>query len=189
MVWALQPAIILAGYRPCKRFPGARPGGFADSEYRCYVAESSGTDWVPRSRQLKRRLAVPRPRSGPGRRKLVEPRVKVWLEVDGQYVFGFGLSEILKAIETTGSIKAAARQLGKSYRYVWGRIKRAEEAIGQPLVRTRVGGKDPRRSSLTPRASQLVADYDALRNRMFEVVEQEFACRFRPPKRSRTTRS
>ena len=56
----------------------------------------------------------------------LSPRVKVWLEVDGQYVFGFGLSEILKAVGQAGSIKAGAESLGKSYRYVWGRIKKAE---------------------------------------------------------------
>ena len=30
-------------------------------------------------------------------RKRMKARVKVWLEIDGRYVFGFGLSEILKA--------------------------------------------------------------------------------------------
>lgn len=117
----------------------------------------------------------------PTTRKLAEPRVKVWLEAGGEYVFGHGMSEILKAVESTGSIKAAAHQLGKSYRYVWGRIKKAEEAIGQSLVDTRVGGRGSQRSYLTASASQLVADYDALRDRMFEVVQQEFARRFRMP--------
>jgi len=101
------------------------------------------------------------------------PRVKVWLEIDGEYVFGFGLSEILKAVEATGSIKAGANRLGKSYRYVWGRIKKAEKALGEPLVETRVGGKGTRRSSLTELACRLVDHYDRLRGRMFEVVDRE----------------
>ena len=105
-------------------------------------------------------------------------RAKVWLEVDGQYAFGFGLSEILKAVEAAGSIKAAADRLAKSYRYVWGRIKKAERTIGEPLVKTRVGGTGSRRSSLTELAGQLVTDYDALRQRMFQVVQEEFSSRF-----------
>jgi molybdate transport system regulatory protein len=104
--------------------------------------------------------------------------IKVWLEVDGQYVFGFGLSRILKAVEVTGSIKAGADRLGKSYRYVWGRIKKAEGTLGKPLVETRVGGSGTRRSSLTGLGSRLVADYDALRQRSFEILEQEFSSRF-----------
>ena len=108
----------------------------------------------------------------------IVPRVKVWLEMDGRYVFGFGISEILKAVETAGSIKAAADSLQKSYRHVWARIKKAEEALGQRLVRTRVGGKLDDRSALTETAARLVADYDALRDRMFGVVDDEFSSRF-----------
>jgi molybdate transport system regulatory protein len=114
----------------------------------------------------------------PASRKHLSPRVKVWLEIDGQYVFGHGLSEILTAVGQAGSIKAAADSLGKSYRYVWGRIKKAEAALGEPLVRTRVGGKGAGRSSLSPRAESLVAEFDALRQRMFDVADAEFASRF-----------
>jgi molybdenum-dependent DNA-binding transcriptional regulator ModE len=64
------------------------------------------------------------------RRTPLLPRVKVWLEVGGCYAFGLGISEILQAVERTGSIKHAAAHLGKSYCYVWGRIKKAEQAQG-----------------------------------------------------------
>lgn len=118
------------------------------------------------------------------KRKPIRPCVKVWLEMDGQYVFGFGLSEILKAVQATGSIKAAAQRLGKSYRYIWGRIKKAEKAIKARLVEARVGGSGASRSRLTPLATQLVGDYDALRERMFQVVDEEYSARFTPLTRS-----
>ena len=79
----------------------------------------------------------------------VTPRTKLWLEVNSQYVFGLGISNILKAVQHTGSIKAAAKEVGKSYRHVWDKIKHAEQALGVPLVRTQVGGKDVRRSELS----------------------------------------
>jgi len=107
------------------------------------------------------------------------PRVKVWLETEGRYAFGFGISEILQAVDRAGSIKQAANDLGKSYRYVWGRIKKAEHALGQALVEAQVGGKGPHRSSLTPAARQLTDDFLAMRDRMSEVVRQEFRRRFR----------
>ena len=69
------------------------------------------------------------------------PRVKVWLEQDGGYAFGLGLADILQAVGRTGSIKAAAAELGKSYRHVWARIKQAERALGERLVEARVGGE------------------------------------------------
>ena len=73
-----------------------------------------------------------------------------------------------------GSIKAAAQEVGKSYRHVWDKIKQAEQALGVPLVRTQVGGKDARRSELSELAQDLVRDFDAFRQRLFELVEVEY---------------
>ncbi len=106
------------------------------------------------------------------------PRVKVWLEIDGEYIFGWGICEILQAVRDAGSIKDAAAQLGKSYRYVWGRVKEAEATLQQPLVETRVGGDIEQRSSLTLLANQLVEDFVAFRARMLDIARDEFASRF-----------
>ena len=111
----------------------------------------------------------------------VRPRVKVWLELRGEYVFGHGLAQMLEAVRETGSIKEAAKSLGKSYRYVWGRIKQAEESIGESLVATQVGGMGPHRSELTPKAAELLEAFLALRQRMTEVLDQEFSARFGKP--------
>src|SRR2546430_4182332 len=89
------------------------------------------------------------------RRTPLAPRVKVWIETEGQYALGFGLSQILEAIERAGSIKQAASDLGKSYRYIWGRIKEAERALGAQLVETQVGGQGSQPSELTQTARRL----------------------------------
>src|SRR6266404_8652352 len=107
------------------------------------------------------------------RQHLLVPRVKVWVECGGRYAFGFGLAEILQAVERAGSFKQAASDLGKSYRYIWGRIKEAEKVLGQQLVKTQVGGNEQKRSFLTPAARQLVADFLALRGRLAYVLKQE----------------
>jgi molybdate transport system regulatory protein len=106
------------------------------------------------------------------------PRVKIWLEAGGHYAFGLGITEILQAVDRSGSIKRAAGELGLSYRHVWGRIKEAERALGRQLVVTRVGGRGPQRSSLTPEARRLVDDFLAVRGRMMRLVQQEFARHF-----------
>jgi molybdate transport repressor ModE-like protein len=98
----------------------------------------------------------------------------VWLEIGGRYAFGFGISEILLSVDRTGSIKQAATDLGKSYRYVWGRIKDAEAVLGYRLVETQVGGKYAHRSSLSLEARRLVDAFLKMRNRMKQVVEEEF---------------
>jgi len=156
-------------------------------DYVVSAQRSAPGEPIDRERCRKKRTAGIRSRThrrpsmargcNPGRQKRMKARVKIWLEIDGRYVFGHGVSEMLKAVESTGSIKAAAELLGKSYRYVWSRIKNAERDLGESLVETQVGGRGTRRSSLTDLASQLVADYDALRHRTFDVVEKEFSSR------------
>jgi molybdate transport system regulatory protein len=106
------------------------------------------------------------------------PRVKVWLETDGCYSFGFGISEILQAVDRAGSIKQAALDLGLSYRYVWGRIKKAEHALNQQLVEAQVGGAGTKRSALTSQARRLLTAFLAFRSRMQELLQEEFARHF-----------
>jgi molybdate transport system regulatory protein len=105
----------------------------------------------------------------------IRPRVKVWFEAEGGYSFGFGLIAILQAVDRAGSIKQAAGDLGQSYRHIWGRIKAAEQALGDPLVETQVGGQGSNRSGLTDSARRLIADFLAIRDRMVQVMEDEFA--------------
>jgi molybdate transport system regulatory protein len=114
----------------------------------------------------------------PKPRARLSPRVKVWIEAEGGYGFGSGLIEILQAVDRAGSIKAAADDLGRSYRHVWDRIKDAERAVGRTLVETQVGGQGAHRSDLTDAARKLVVDFLAIRGRMIEVMEREFARRF-----------
>ncbi len=44
------------------------------------------------------------------------------------------LIDLLQAVSSHGSISAAARALGLSYRHVWGELKRWEDALGNGLV-------------------------------------------------------
>src|SRR5262249_60608616 len=89
----------------------------------------------------------------------LQPRVKVWLEAGGRYAFGFGVCEMLQAVDRHRSIKQAAAALGKSYRYVWGRIKAAEATLGRQLVETHVGGGDGQRSALTEGSPHLCGHF------------------------------
>lgn len=105
------------------------------------------------------------------------PRVKVWYETEAGFGFGAGLIAILRAVDETGSIKHAAESLGRSYRHIWDRIKDVEKALGASLVEAHVGGQGVQRSALTPAARRLVAEFQAIRARMIEVMEREFGGR------------
>jgi len=69
------------------------------------------------------------------------PAFKVWLETDEGYVFGPGVCSLLRKVEETGTLKEAAESLSMSYRFAWGLVKRAEEKLGQPLLKAHKGGR------------------------------------------------
>lgn len=75
-----------------------------------------------------------------GRVENLKPNYKLWLEQDGQYVFGLGAYNILKSIHETGTITEGAKALSMSYRYAWGVIKKIEIILGVKLLETYKGG-------------------------------------------------
>jgi len=77
------------------------------------------------------------------------------------------LFELLQAVQTHGSIQHAARNLGASYRHVWGALKRWEETLGEPLV-TWAQGQPAR---LTPFADRLLWAEKRARARLTPHIE------------------
>lgn len=69
------------------------------------------------------------------------PAFKLWLETDEGYVFGPGVYNLLIKIQEAGTLKQASADLGMSYRYAWGLLKKAEEKLGEPLIEATKGGR------------------------------------------------
>jgi len=57
------------------------------------------------------------------------------------FAIGPGKADLLQAIEQTGSISAAARRLGMSYRRAWLLIDTMNQCFREPVVDTATGGK------------------------------------------------
>jgi molybdate transport system regulatory protein len=104
---------------------------------------------------------------------LLRPRIKVWMQSENGFGFGSRFVAILEAVDRTGSIKHAAAELGWSYRHVWSRIKRAEEALGCALVTTKLGGQGKDRSELTPDARRVVSRFHELRTRLLDLASRD----------------
>jgi molybdate transport system regulatory protein len=64
----------------------------------------------------------------------MEVRSRIWPEIDGEPVFGSGRDALLGAVERTGSINKAARELHISYRKALSFIQNMEKRPGIRLV-------------------------------------------------------
>ena len=102
-------------------------------------------------------------------------RSKIWIEdMGGKLVLGPGRLRIFDSIQRTGSIHAAAKELGMSYRGVWGKIKATEERLGERLLVRSVGGPSGGGSQLTPQAIALVEAYRNMQDYLTEKADKVF---------------
>ncbi len=97
---------------------------------------------------------------------------KVWLEKDGELVFGSGKSLILRAIQETGSINKAAKKMKMSYRHAWSYVVSAEKRIDQPLLIRIKGGASGGGAILTDYAEDLLNKFAKLEEEV-EVFTNE----------------
>ena len=65
------------------------------------------------------------------------------------------LLAILESVHETGSIRQAAKHLGRSYRYVWGELKHWELALNTDLI---VWGRTSKGVRLTPQALAFLSE-------------------------------
>ena len=90
----------------------------------------------------------------------------LWLIWDEAAQLGRGRIELLEAIERSGSISAAARTVGLSYRAAWNWIDRINRRAGEALVRTATGGVRGGGAQLTAAGTAAVCAYRLLEQRV-----------------------
>ena len=87
-----------------------------------------------------------------------------FLEDNGEKFFGEGPARLLRSIEETGSLRAAALSMDMAYTKALKLMKHAEEALGFPLIIRITGGKTGGGSLLTPEGMQWLQQYEAYRD-------------------------
>lgn len=83
----------------------------------------------------------------------------VWLTVGGQKLGGQDRMALLAAIAEQGSITAAAKAVGMSYKGAWDAIEAMNNLAGEPLLERVAGGKGGGGTRLTARGAQLVENF------------------------------
>jgi molybdate transport system regulatory protein len=100
---------------------------------------------------------------------------KIWLSSpDGKGIMGDGKWQILKAIEKYGTLRAATKALGLTYRRTWGDLKSIEEEFGFPLLEKSRGGAEGGKMELTPKGKILVQAFDDLHQKVDVFMDEAF---------------
>lgn len=87
--------------------------------------------------------------TGPRLRVVIEPEVAI----------GPGKADLLEAIRDTGSISAAGRRLGMSYRRAWLLVDELNRHLGAPVVDASTGGAKGGGAQLTRTGDEVLTRY------------------------------
>lgn len=88
--------------------------------------------------------------------------MRIRLKHGGAVVIGPGRADLLEGIAETGSIAAAGRNMGMSYKRAWMLIDSMNAVFGAPLVETNRGGVAGGGAVLTPFGVQILTLYQNL---------------------------
>jgi molybdate transport system regulatory protein len=80
----------------------------------------------------------------------------------GAPAIGPGKAELIERIGATGSISAAARAMGMSYRRAWQLVEALNRDFREPVVTTAVGGTRGGGAHVTPFGRRVVAAFRAM---------------------------
>lgn len=83
---------------------------------------------------------------------------------------GPGKAALVAAIAKTGSISAAARGMGMSYRRAWQLVEALNASFTEPVVLTAVGGKRGGGAVVTPFGRRILAQYRVMEGKATAAI-------------------
>jgi molybdate transport system regulatory protein len=101
------------------------------------------------------------------------------IDLPGGGRIGPGKIALLEAIDREGSISAAGRALGMSYRRAWDLVDALNKQLGTAVVETSPGGYRGGGAMLTDAGRGLVADYRAIERAAQRAAEPRLAALLR----------
>lgn len=87
------------------------------------------------------------------------PTLSIRIRFGGEDMMGPGKAELLDRIAASGSIAAAAREMGMSYKRAWMLIETLNAMFDLPVVESARGGPGKGGAHLTDRGRAVLAEY------------------------------
>lgn len=113
---------------------------------------------------------MPKPAAKTARRP---PRPTVRVLLGAVIAMGPGKADLLEAIERTGSISAAAKSLGMSYRRAWMLVDTMNRCFREPVVSAATGGSGGGGAEVTPYGRDILKRYRAMEARAIGAIARD----------------
>ncbi|MBN8760720.1 MAG: LysR family transcriptional regulator [Thiobacillus sp.] len=101
------------------------------------------------------------------------PRPKLRILLGAEIAIGPGKADLLDALVRTGSISAAAREMGMSYRRAWSLVDAMNRCFRAPLVEASKGGSGGGGARVTDFGLDVLVRYRAMETRAAASVAIE----------------
>lgn len=95
---------------------------------------------------------------------------KVWLEKQGNPVFGMGIYKLLTLVRDLGSLHKAAARLDMSYRAAWGKVRTFERILNMDLLERGRHGRTG--AHLTEAGLVMLSYFDRIHEEMERVMTE-----------------
>jgi molybdate transport system regulatory protein len=99
--------------------------------------------------------------------------LRLQIRITPEIRIGHGKIQLLEEIDRSGSISAAARTLGMTYRRGWELVDHMNTAFGRPVVVGTTGGTGG--TALTPLGRDIVARWRSLEAKVSQVATKELS--------------
>src|SRR6188768_2685407 len=104
-------------------------------------------------------MATAKSSSGKEARKSAPAKPQIRIMFRKAIAMGPGKADLLKAIDASGSISAAARSLGMSYRRAWLLVDTMNQSFKAPVVETLTGGQKGGGARVTDTGHEVLRRY------------------------------
>jgi molybdate transport system regulatory protein len=103
-----------------------------------------------------------------------QTRLSIRLDLTSGDRIGPGKIALLEAIRASGSISAAARDIGMSYRRAWLLVEQINDSLKEPAVEAASGGRHGGGAQITPVGEKIIEIYRSIQSIAASSVRDEF---------------
>ncbi|HSM63082.1 MAG TPA: hypothetical protein VK833_04000 [Gillisia sp.] len=98
---------------------------------------------------------------------------RIWIERNGKPFLGYGKILLLKKIEETNSINAAAKELSISYKKAWEMMNSINETGKEPATIKKTGGRNGGGTVVTGYGKELIRQFEEINDNCIVFLEEQ----------------